>query len=142
MDLELKGVAGQWPVRYCADMILSGHTFVMLLFLLGCADLVRRVHAAFPSNVIIGHVVTAVHVVVACCVCVDLYLILVNHFHYTVDVLLAIMVTLLLYTNAGVSILTDWWLEKWEDSASGSGATPCEGEAVANFAWGRELLPR
>jgi hypothetical protein len=114
MDMELNGVAGHWPVRYCADMILSGHTFVMLLFLLGCADLVRRVHAAYPST-IIGHVVTAVNVVIACCVCADLYLIVVNHFHYTVDVLLAIMVTLLLYTNAGVSILTDWWVEKWED---------------------------
>jgi len=59
----------------------------------------------------------------------------------TVDVLLAIMVTLLVYTNAGVPILTEWWVEKWEDSASGSGATPCEGEAVANSAWARELLP-
>ena len=28
ISLELRGVGGTWPVRYCADMLLSGHTFV------------------------------------------------------------------------------------------------------------------
>lgn len=27
LELELRGVDGQWPVRYCADMLMSGHTF-------------------------------------------------------------------------------------------------------------------
>ncbi|CAJ1380558.1 unnamed protein product [Effrenium voratum] len=41
-ELETQGVAGIWPVRYCSDMLLSGHTAVMLLYLLGLSDLVRR----------------------------------------------------------------------------------------------------
>ena len=35
------------------------------------------------------------------CVGSDLYLIVINHFHYTVDVVMAIVMTFLLYTNAG-----------------------------------------
>ena len=46
LKLEVLGFPGppkRWPVRYCADMLVSGHTFVVLLYLLGLADLVRQV---------------------------------------------------------------------------------------------------
>mmetsp|Transcript_7340 Transcript_7340/g.18651 ORF Transcript_7340/g.18651 Transcript_7340/m.18651 type:complete len:369 (+) Transcript_7340:100-1206(+) len=115
MDMEFHGVDGTWPVRYCSDMILSGHTFVMFLFLLGCADLTRKLRLLMPG-VPMRVAEILVNVAVICCVCTDLYLIVVNHFHYTVDVVLAIVMTLLFYTNAGIAILTDWWVEKWEDT--------------------------
>lgn len=31
LELELHGVDGKWPVRYCSDMLLSGHTFATCL---------------------------------------------------------------------------------------------------------------
>jgi len=127
-ELEVYGVAGKWPVRYCADMILSGHTFVMFLFLLGSADLLRKirlvVRKSFRTTMQIVEAVVNVMIIV--CAFSDLYLIIVNHFHYTVDVVLAIVVTLLLYTNAGVAVLTDWWVE-WMETKKYGRMTPDNG---------------
>ncbi|CAJ1414091.1 unnamed protein product [Effrenium voratum] len=112
-ELETQGVAGIWPVRYCSDMLLSGHTAVMLLYLLGLSDLVRRTTLLmdttprFILRILIGFFALV-------CACADLYLIVKNHFHYTVDVILAIVVTLLIYTNAGVAVLTQWYVSSKE----------------------------
>lgn len=112
MKMEFRGVVGDhkniWPVRYCSDMILSGHTFVMLMSLLAVCDLVRRLAMlASPSIATILRVLVAI--VASACAAADLYLIVANHFHYTVDVMLAVLCTLLLYTNAGVAIFADWF---------------------------------
>jgi hypothetical protein len=45
----------------------------------------------------------------ALCVGADLYLIVKTRFHYTVDIVMAIVITLLIYTNAGA--LTQHLLE-------------------------------
>mmetsp|Transcript_5533 Transcript_5533/g.8239 ORF Transcript_5533/g.8239 Transcript_5533/m.8239 type:complete len:338 (+) Transcript_5533:3-1016(+) len=116
MSMEINGVQGHWPIRYCSDMILSGHTFVMFLFLLGCIDLYRKISVAYATRnrcIIIGELV--LNIVVIGCMVSDLTLIILNHFHYTVDVLLSLFVTLLLYTNAGIAVLTDWWVELGEE---------------------------
>jgi len=97
-----------WPVRFCADMLLSGHTATMFLFLLASCDLARRLTllASSTTAFVIVCVLIAGTLIFAA---VDIYLIIVNHFHYTVDCLIAIMLTLLLYTNAAVAIFTDWY---------------------------------
>ena len=41
------------------------------------------------------------------CTAADLYLIVINHFHYTVDVIMAIILTFLLYTNAGLAAVME-----------------------------------
>jgi len=122
-EMEMFGidVAGSesrmWPVRYCSDMILSGHTFVMFLYLLASMDLCRRLNLLFESTEAPwkSRVLRALlSMFVLCCVSTDLYLIVINHFHYTVDVVLAVMLTLLMYTNAGMAIFTDWYVEVFE----------------------------
>lgn len=117
MTMELRGFwVGErrlWPVRYCADMISSGHTFVMCLFLFASTDLVRRV-ALLTRGHFRTVVVRILNLFTLCCVSADLYLIVINHFHYTVDVVLAVLLTVLLYTNAGVTICTNWWVELGE----------------------------
>lgn len=53
LKLEVLGFPGppkKWPVRYCADMLVSGHTFVVLLYLLGLADLVRQVSLLYSPS--------------------------------------------------------------------------------------------
>ncbi|CAE7566001.1 engB [Symbiodinium necroappetens] len=108
ISLELRGVGGTWPVRYCADMLLSGHTFVMLLYLLAVADLGQRATLLMESpqreicQALIG-------IFALCCTAADLYLIVINHFHYTVDVVMAIVMTFLLYTNAGMAVVVQWY---------------------------------
>ncbi|CAE7214161.1 ppdK [Symbiodinium pilosum] len=116
VSLELRGVAGKWPVRYCADMLLSGHTFVMLLYLLAVADLVQRSTLLMESpkreicQVFFG-------IFALGCTAADLYLIVINHFHYTVDVIMAIILTFLLYTNAGIAILVQWFASEYGESS-------------------------
>jgi len=111
ISLELRGVGGTWPVRYCADMLLSGHTFVMLLYLLAVADLGQRATLLMESpqreicQALIG-------IFALCCTAADLYLIVINHFHYTVDVVMAIVMTFLLYTNAGMAVVVQWYVSE------------------------------
>lgn len=45
----------------------------------------------------------------ALCVGADLYLIVKTRFHYTVDIVMAIVITLLIYTNAGMALLAQWY---------------------------------
>ena len=50
----------------------------------------------------------------ALCVGADLYLIVKTRFHYTVDIVMAVVITLLIYTNAGA--LTQNLLERLRNS--------------------------
>jgi len=122
LRMELGGLSAAtggviWPVRYCSDMLLSGHTFAMFLSLLGSCDLARRMTMlASPtaSTVAVCFIMT----MTLLCQGADLYLIVINHFHYTVDVALSLVLTLLLYTNAGIAIFTDWFVEVGEGSSN------------------------
>lgn len=117
------GKSRMWPVRYCGDMILSGHTSVMFLYLLASMDLCRRLTLLFENTEAPGKSIalrTLLSLFVLCCVSADLYLIVINHFHYTVDVVLAVMLTLLIYTNAGMAIFTDWYVEVFEHGTEDS----------------------
>lgn len=108
LELELYGVGKVRPVRYCADMLMSGHTFVTVLYMLALADLVRRITILMPP---IPRVIWRISmgIFAALCVGADLYLIVKTRFHYTVDIVMAIVITLLIYTNAGMALLAHWY---------------------------------
>lgn len=117
MDLEINGVVGKnldgeevktWPVRYCADMLLSGHTFVLVLYMLAFADLTRRVTIMMSP---VPRAVCRILIGLFCVACVgaDLFLIVGKHFHYTVDVVMAIIMTFLVYTNVGMTAVVQWY---------------------------------
>jgi len=119
--MEFNGIFNQdadrprsmWPVRYCGDMMSSGHTFVMFLYLLATCDLARRM--VFLTGPFVSKFLPVLLTLfTGLCVCTDLYLIVVNHFHYTVDVVVAIMLTLLFYTNSALAVFTDWFVDVWE----------------------------
>merc|ERR1719362_1560637 len=42
---------------------------------------------------------------------VEFYFVMLNHFHYAVDMMLAVLLVLLFYTNAGVALFVDWYVE-------------------------------
>jgi len=111
LELELHGVDGKWPVRYCSDMLLSGHTFAVLLYSLAVADLVRRATVLLPEGSFYRHVFRyLIGFWVALSTIADMYYIVLKHFHYTVDVVMSVVITFLLYTNAGMAILTQWFV--------------------------------
>jgi len=115
INLELDGLLQgrlRKPLRYCADMVYSGHTYFVTLFSLGLYDLTRkhtRVWGAkmgFATRLFVG---TAL----SCIVAADVACILMNRFHYSMDVFLALLITLLLYTNVAVALSIEWWAEGW-----------------------------
>lgn len=108
LQLELYGVGKVRPVRYCADMLMSGHTFVTVLYMLALADLVRRITILMPP---VPRVIWRISMGIFATLCVgaDLYLIVKTRFHYTVDIVMSIVITLLIYTNAGMALLAQWY---------------------------------
>jgi len=99
-------------IRYCADMIYSGHTYFCMLFALGLYD------AWYVSTVSFGAWRRPVRLIISlalsCIVILDVVLILMNQFHYTVDVFLALFAVYLFYTNALVARAATWWAtELW-----------------------------
>ena len=82
-------------------MVYSGHTFVTCLFALALYDLMRKLTLLMPKGR--GQVVRALMAFfLTSLVLVEVVLIILNNFHYTIDVVLAILLTFLFYTNAGV----------------------------------------
>lgn len=104
-------------VRYCSDMMLSGHTFVTCLYALGTCELLQRIRQNPPRNVCVKHfidtwglVLYIVFVVfIICEQLLEISLVLSDRFHYTADVVVAIIATLALYTNGPLAIYAEWW---------------------------------
>jgi len=109
------GIPEGYPVRYCSDMILSGHTFAMLLPLLACCDLIRKLSRIHLSMETSYKVEWATHLLALALGFTELYLIISKRFHYTVDILLAAFASLLIYTNAALTLFINWFVEKGED---------------------------
>lgn len=102
-----------WMVRYCGDMILSGHTAIFACFLVALSDLCRKIALLVdPTRVFLARVVVTVIMVVL--VCAESYMVVLNHFHYSADVVVAIVLALLIYTNAAVAIFTQKFVE-WRE---------------------------
>lgn len=97
--------------RYCADMVYSGHTYFCALFAVGLYDAFRRYsHFWPPQRKFFAR--TALGCVLLAYTIVDVVLMLMNSFHYSLDVLLALLLVLLYYTNAAIARATMWWSEE------------------------------
>lgn len=106
-------------IRYCADMVYSGHTYCCMLFALGLYDAwsvsILTVLGLGARRRHIFRIILAI--ILSSIVIIDFTLILMNQFHYTVDVLLALFAVYLFYTNALVSrAATFWATELWVPS--------------------------
>lgn len=120
MDMEVFGVPDsdgkRTQARFCADMMLSGHTSSLVTFLLGSLELIHKhVNAFVPTY---GLVITVIaDVVVVAFIIGEAYLIISNRFHYTVDVALAVLLALLIYTHHSLSIFAQWHMELGQPSS-------------------------
>jgi len=100
-------------LRFCADMVYSGHTYFATLFSLGVYDMLRK------STIESGRsgrkgiwLLGMVSVLLTGVVLADVILMLMNRFHYTIDVFLAILIVYLYYTNAPLARAVDWWSDE------------------------------
>ncbi|CAE8632108.1 unnamed protein product [Polarella glacialis] len=98
-------------MRFCADMMYSGHTYFTTLYILAILELARQEmrrnnwkHRKYFMALI--YVVCVVEQSTEC------FLVILNRFHYTIDVLMAIIMVFLVYTSAPVVIAAKLW-RRW-----------------------------
>merc|ERR1712136_407287 len=111
-------------VRYCSDMMLSGHTFVTRLYALGNCELLHRIrqnpkikNCCSASKMQVQVMYIFLVGLIICEQCLEIYLILRDRFHYTADVVVAIMAALVLYTNGPLAIYAEWWASSFGEFA-------------------------
>lgn len=116
LTFEIKNLFGKFTgqpnVRFCADMMFSGHTYFTTLYALGLSELVRKHTAWMPDKTFFNKRFWIVSVVYMLCVIeqvVEISLVLQNRFHYTMDVVMAIILTFLFFTNGSVGIAAKSW---------------------------------
>lgn len=129
------------PMRYCADMMFSGHTFTVTLFALGLYELARVLlsemreatgrrgrHWRRVARIL---TLTAIGLVTIAQQCFEVYAVETSHFHYTADVLVAFLVTLLIYSNSVTCVAAETWARTCRDASGqhfwsllGCGASP------------------
>jgi len=106
---EVIGVDGK-RIRYCADMMLSGHTYFAALFSLAAYKLTGAID--MPANVqrLVG---------VVCCICVVVEVVMVAaaRFHYTVDMITSVFLVCLLWDSLYIEQTASDWSEgySWRD---------------------------
>jgi len=119
------------PLRYCADMMYSGHTFVVTLFALGAYEQLRIVlsrsdvpcpdgekeqdewntenkHRTLKkmgallllSTFAIGEQ------------CLEIYFVERTRFHYTMDVVMAMVMVFLVFTNGPIAVFAKQWEQR------------------------------
>jgi len=94
--------------RLCADMMWSGHTYFVTVFAFGLHECVRRGMRANSAKyrILVESFVTVAAVLQQT---IEIYFVLKSRFHYTSDVVMAVFVTYLLYTNSVIAVLAAWW---------------------------------
>lgn len=92
----------------CADMMYSGHTYFVALSALGLFELVRSVCSALPvrRRILIEMVVALAAIFQQGA---EIYVVLRSRLHYTSDVVMAVLMTLLVYTNSTIASASVWW---------------------------------
>lgn len=80
----------------------------MALFAVGLYDLCRKVTQDVPRRKRLV-VRTTIGCLMIAVVTLDVVMILMNRFHYSVDVVLALWLVFLLYTNGALAIAVEWW---------------------------------
>mmetsp|Transcript_107483 Transcript_107483/g.302489 ORF Transcript_107483/g.302489 Transcript_107483/m.302489 type:complete len:581 (-) Transcript_107483:187-1929(-) len=93
-------------VRWCADMMYSGHTYFTCLYALALLELLQR---QIVSNRLSKPIYYFMALLIAFEQFMEIKLVLSNRFHYSSDIFVAIVITMLWYTNGPTVIAAKWW---------------------------------
>lgn len=110
-------------MRFCADMLYSGHTYTTTLYILAILEMFdwwlaqqktdRRRHMIIMTILYIACIAEQV---------TEFVLVILNRFHYTVDVFQAVLFTFLWYTSAPISVISKTWANLGEPTQSFEGS--------------------
>jgi len=95
-------------LRWCGDMMWSGHTYFTCLYALGTYELTRMSVRTLPARqqaLVLG----AIALVGIVQQGIEIYFVLLNRFHYTSDIVMAIAMTFLLYTSGFTAVAAKQW---------------------------------
>jgi len=109
MDLIWHELLHLGEYRWCADMMWSGHTYFTTLYALGLYELIFIFTREWPIRSRWIAILATVTLTVGEQL-VEVYVVLLNHFHYTMDVLMAILLTFLFFTNGVISAVAKFWV--------------------------------
>lgn len=90
-------------IRYCADMMISGHTYFVVLFLIASYKIVSIVIDKRSYQMILIKLVVMMFIIV------EIITISLERFHYTVDIVMAIMLVILLWDSKTVDMIAYNW---------------------------------
>jgi len=125
--------------RLCADMMWSGHTYMVTLFALGLHECTRLAMRCQPAKYRIA-AETIVTLAAFLQQAIEIYYVLRSHFHYTADVVMAVFVTYLLYTNSTIASFTMMWCHKTkQETQKELKKIGLDLDAVANNVWTTDL---
>jgi len=103
-------------MRYCSDMMVSGHTYFAALFALSAYKMMMYHSMGTERKVVIRRVVKLVCIG---CLLVEMFMVTMAKFHYTVDIFMAILLVLLSWDSAHIETMASDWSEgfEWRDPA-------------------------
>mmetsp|Transcript_9310 Transcript_9310/g.17165 ORF Transcript_9310/g.17165 Transcript_9310/m.17165 type:complete len:408 (-) Transcript_9310:151-1374(-) len=108
-------------MRFCADMLYSGHTYFTILYILALCELVPKALRNPDSGLYVKNerkrrlILVLLYIFCIMQQCIEICLVLQNRFHYTSDVALAVLLTFLWYTSAPICIAAKWWAQLGKD---------------------------
>eukprot|EP00440_Ansanella_granifera_P062198 gb/GFBE01067432.1/.p1 GENE.gb/GFBE01067432.1/~~gb/GFBE01067432.1/.p1 ORF type:complete len:601 (+),score=109.87 gb/GFBE01067432.1/:1-1803(+) len=111
---ELLGGSDHKRVRYCADMMISGHTYFACLFALSAYKQFAYITDVIPGGCINRTVRRSVGVLCIVCIATEMVLVAIARFHYTVDMISAAVLVVLLWDSTHVEQLAADWSEGFD----------------------------
>jgi hypothetical protein len=96
-------------IRYCADMILSGHTYFVILFSLANYKMITILFRNVKCYLKI-----MIKIFVLIMIFIEIILIELQRFHYTVDILLAVIMVLICWNNIIIDTIASDWASGYE----------------------------
>jgi hypothetical protein len=116
--LEVTGVNGH-RMRWCSDMLLSGHTYFTCLYALGLYEGIRKATRVLKAYHWFKILLILIIVGVACVEqTLEILAVTVDKFHYSIDVYLAVVMTFFLYTNQIPCLIGKAWFQ-WRTNKGG-----------------------
>lgn len=119
LEILGSGSGGARRMRYCGDMLISGHTYFAVLFSLSSWEMTRRcaVVAGTPEppdsslQKNLKRFSNFVLVVALLCVLTEISLVAMARFHYSVDMYLSILLVLALWDSSPIECMASSWTE-------------------------------
>jgi hypothetical protein len=108
LTMEWQGYTHGHPVRFCADMMYSGHTFVTCLYGFALVELTRKTFidcGPLKRNLI----VYGVSIFFGLEQLFEIDRVLKNRFHYVMDIVVAILMVMLWFTNGAIVVTASRW---------------------------------